>query len=84
MFHQSIPLTLTILGNKEILRKPQIWVETWPSPQSLIQKLDFANSIQKTRKSQYQTFLVLSSFTRFLYLFKIFLLGFSEQTNFWS
>ena len=61
-------LRLRILGNKEILAKSQIWVETQPSTQSPFQKLNFASSSQKTRKSRYQTFLVLSNFTEFLYL----------------
>ena len=55
-------LRLRILGNKEILRKYQIWVEP------LFQKLNFGNSSQKTRKSRYQTFLNLSSFTGFLWI----------------
>ena len=38
-----------------------------PSAQSSFQKLNFGNSSEKTRKSKYQTFLVLSSFTGFLY-----------------
>ena len=48
-----------------MLGKSQIWVET--SAQSPLQKLRFGSSSQKTRKSRYQTFLVLSSFTGFLY-----------------
>ena len=59
-------LRLKTLGNKEILRKSQIWVQTQPSAQSPFQKLNFGNSSPKTRKSRYQTFLVLSSFTGFL------------------
>ena len=57
---------LKILGNKEMLGKSQIWVETL-SAQSPFQKLNFGKSIPKKRKSRYQTFLDLSSFTRFLY-----------------
>ena len=64
-------LRLRILGNKEILGKCQIWVQT--SAQSPFQKLNFGNSIQKTLKSRYQTFLVLSSFTGFLYFVPNFL-----------
>ena len=60
-------LRLRILGNKEILVKSQIWVETEPSAQSPFQKLNLGSSSQKTRKGRYQTFLVLSSFTGFLY-----------------
>ena len=60
-------LRLRILGNKGILGKPQIWDETWPSAQSPFQKLKFGSSSQKTCESRYQTFLVLSGFTGFLY-----------------
>ena len=60
---------LRILDNKEILEKSKIWVETLSSAQSPFQKLNFGNSSQKTRKSRYQTFLVLSSYTGFLYAF---------------
>ena len=60
-------LRLRILGNKEMLGKSQIWVETLPSAQSPFQKLNFGNSSQKTRKSRYQIFFALSSFTGFLY-----------------
>ena len=42
-------------------------METWPSAQYLFQKLNFGNSSQKARKSRYQNFLVLSSFTGFIY-----------------
>ena len=58
---------LGILENKEISRKSQIWVETQLSAQSPFQKLNFGNSSQKTHKSRYQTFLVLSSFIGLLY-----------------
>ena len=51
-------LRLKIIGNKEILGKSQIWVETLAN---------FGNSNQKTCKSRYQTFLFLSSFTGLLY-----------------
>ena len=61
-------LRLGILGNKEMLGKAQIWVETYPSAQSPLQKLNFGNSSQKARKSRYQAFLALCSFTGFLYL----------------
>ena len=57
--------TQGILGNKEILGKSQIWMEIFA--QSPFQKLNFGSNSQKTRKSRYQTFLVLSSFTGFLY-----------------
>ena len=55
-------LRLRILKNKETLRKSQIWMET-----SSFQKSNFGNGSQKTRKSRYKTFLVLFSFTGFLY-----------------
>ena len=61
-------LRVTILGNKEILGKSQIWVETEPSAQSPFQKQNFGKSSQKTCKSRYPTFLALSNFTGFLYL----------------
>ena len=61
-------LRLRILGNKEMLGKSQIYVETQPSAQSPFQKLKFGNSSPKTRKSRGQFFLELSSFTGFLYL----------------
>ena len=60
-------LRLRILENKEILGKSQIWFETHPCPLSPFQKLNFGGSSQKTRKSRYQTFLFLSSFTGFPY-----------------
>ena len=55
------------IRNKKILGKSQTWMETQPSAQSPFQKLNFGSSSQKTPKSRYQTFLVLSSFTGFLY-----------------
>ena len=58
---------LRILGNKEILGKSQIWVETKSSIKSPFQILNFGNSNQKTRKSRYQTFFFLPSFTAFPY-----------------
>ena len=60
-------LRLRILGNKEILEKYQIWVDTQPSVQSSFQKLNFDSSCQKTRKIRWQIFEVLSIFTGFLY-----------------
>ena len=60
-------LRLTILGNKEILGKSQVWVETFPSAQSPFQKLNFGTTPKSIRKSRYQTFLAKSSFTGFLY-----------------
>ena len=41
---------LRILGNQQILKKCQIWMETQPSAQSSFQKSNFYNSCQKTRK----------------------------------
>ena len=91
-FPHKLPndLRLTILGNKKILKKSQIWVETQPSTQSPFQNLDFASRSQKTRKSIYRTVLGLSSFTGFIYFLpnilprKTFCLGLSEEINFWS
>ena len=65
--HFTIPLRLRILGNYEILRKSQVWVETYPSAQSPFKKLDFGNSSQNPCKRRYQIFLVLSNFTGFFY-----------------
>ena len=42
-------------------------METLPSARYPFQKLNFGNSSHKTRKSRYQNFLVLSSFTGFIY-----------------
>ena len=55
------------LRKKGNIRKILNWAETQPSAQSPFQKLNFSSSSQKTRKSRYQTFLVLSSFTGCLY-----------------
>ena len=65
---QDLPNDLRprIWGNKEILGKYLIWVETYPNAQSPFQKLNFGSSSQKTCKGRYQTFFVLSSFTGFL------------------
>ena len=43
---QELPndLRLRILVNKEISGKSQIWVETYPSPQSLFYKLNFGQT----------------------------------------
>ena len=60
-------LRLKILGNQKILEKSQLLVETYPGAQSPLQKLNFGNISQKTRKSRYQTFLARFSFTGFLY-----------------
>ena len=62
----ELPNHLSILGNKEILGKYQIWAEK--CGQSPLQKLNLGNSSHKTCKSRYQTFLVLFSFTGFLYI----------------
>ena len=59
-------LRFRILGNKEILEKSQIWMETYTSAQPPFQKLTFDNSSQKTRENRYKTFLALSSFTGFI------------------
>ena len=59
-------LRLTMLRNKEILVRSQLWVERLSSAQSPLHKFNFASSSQKTCKSRYQTFLVLFIFTGFL------------------
>ena len=61
----SNELRIRILGNKEILGKSQVSVETWHSAQSLLQKWNFTNSSTKTPKVDIK--LDLSSFTEFLY-----------------
>ena len=58
---------LRILEIQEILKKSQIRVEKQPSTQSPFHEVNFSNSNYKTRKNKYQTFLVLSNFTEFLY-----------------
>ena len=58
---------ISSIGKKEILGKSQIWAVTQPSAQSPFHKLNFGSSSKKTRKSRYQTFVVLFSFTGFLY-----------------
>ena len=57
---------LRVLGNEEMLGKSQIWVGRH-SAQSPLQKLNFGNSIQKTCKSRYETFLAPPSLTGFFY-----------------
>ena len=58
---------------KEILGKSQIWVEIWVSLLEIwvsLLEIKFGNSSQKARTNRYQTFLVLSSFSGFLYFFR--------------
>ena len=65
-----------------MLVKCQVWVETQPSCQSPLQKLNVDNTWQK-RKELYITFLKFCPI--FLYLFslcQIFLLGLSEERSF--
>ena len=45
-----VSLWLTILGNKEILGKSQIWVETESSSHTSSQNLKFGNSSEKNAK----------------------------------
>ena len=49
------------------------------STQSPFQKLDFRNSSQKVHKSRYQSLLVLSNFTGFLYLVPDILFGIAAK-----
>lgn len=65
-------LRLLILGNSEIKRKSQNWVETKASIQPPFKILLFGNSGQNLRKNRYQSSLVLFGFAWFSYLLKIF------------
>ena len=58
------------IGKKETLGKSKFWVETYSSAQFSFQKVNLGSRSQKTCKSRYQTFLDLSSFTRFLHFVK--------------
>ena len=60
-------LRLRIIGNQKILEKSQVWLETKPKAQSPFQKSNSFNSSQKEQKNRYQSFLVLSNFTGFVY-----------------
>ena len=51
-----------------ILEKCQIWVETQPSAQSHLQKLNVDSRCQKTQKNRYYICEILSNFTAFLCL----------------
>ena len=44
------------LGNLEILKKSQIWVETWPSVQLPSRNRNLAIAVQKYRKSDIKVF----------------------------
>ena len=66
---------LRILGNKEILGKSQIWVETQPSAQSLFQKLNLAIAVKKHAQTDIKFFLSCPVFLDFSILFQIFCLG---------
>ena len=69
---------LRILGNKEILVKSQIWVETFKSP---FQKLNFGNSRPKTRKSRIKLFLTCLVLLDFSILFQILCPGLKVQRD---
>ena len=56
-----------MLGNKEIIGKSQIWMQTKASAKSTRQKLNSANSSQTARRSRCQTPLALSNPTGSLY-----------------
>ena len=76
-------LRLTILGNQEILGKSEIWVEC--SAQSPLHKFTFGRrSKKKNAKKDIELVLSGPFLLDFSFLFQIFCLGFSEQTNFWS
>ena len=59
-------LKFRILGNKEILGKPQNNMTTQPNVQFPQQKYGLSTGAQIIGKSRYQCFLVLSSFAWFL------------------
>ena len=70
--NENIPLApndlrLRILGNQEILKKCQMWVQTQPHSHSSFQKLNVDNSCQKARKIRYYVFEVLPNFIVSLY-----------------
>ena len=67
---------LRILGNQEMLKVSQIYVDPQPSAPSSFKKLDLGD--------RYQTFLSLSNFIGFLYFVLIFFPGLSDQASFWS
>ena len=64
------------------MKKSQIWVVS--SAHSYCQKLNFDNRSQKTRKSRYQTFLVLSNFTGFSTLDFLLYIFFNNTLDFLS
>ena len=49
-----------VLGNQEIIRTPQNWVNTEPSAPYPFQINNFDSSGQKLRKNRYESFLVLT------------------------
>ena len=61
-----------------------MWVETQPSAQSSIQKLNVDNSCEKTRKIRYYIFEVLSNFTVFLYFLPNILARIVDDFHFFS
>ena len=56
-------------------------METKACAKCHFKKLSFGNSSQKARKSGYQTFLVLSTFTGFLYIVPNILAGIEVQCS---
>ena len=77
-------LRVRILGNIEILGKPQIWVETQRSAQTPFQKLNFGVTAKKHTEVDIQLFLSFPDLLDFSILFQMSCLGLSEQTKFWS
>ena len=56
-------------------------MEAKPFAKFHFKKLSFGKSSQKARKSRYQTFLVLSAFTGFLYIVPNILAGIEVQCS---
>ena len=72
---QELPNDLRILGNKEILGKSQIWVDTYPSAQSPFQKLNLPIAVKKHAKIDNKLFSSCPVFLEPSSLFQIFCCG---------
>ena len=59
------------MGNKEILGKFQIWVETYPSTQSPFQKLNLAIAVKKHAQIDIKLFLSCPVFLDLSIMFQI-------------
>ena len=67
-----VSLWLTILGNKEILGKSQIWVETESSSHTSSQNLKFGNSSEKNAKKDLKALQSCPLLLDFFIFFQIF------------